>query len=54
MTDPFTKLTRLITPRVVIDRHIPLGAFLLMVFVWFFATAYKINLCVQIGVEQCR
>ncbi len=54
MTSPFTRFTRLITPRVVLDRHIPIGAFLLMVFVWFFATIYKINLCVQIGVEQCR
>lgn len=54
MTDPFTRFTRLITPRVVLDRHIQLAAFLSMVFVWFFATVFKINLCAQIGIEQCR
>ncbi len=54
MTDPFTKVTRLITPRIVLDRHIQLAAFLSMVFIWVFATAFKINLCAQIGIEQCR
>ncbi len=31
LTDPFIKGARLITPRVVLDRHIPLVAFLLLV-----------------------
>lgn len=54
MTSPFVKIVRLITPRVVLDRHVPIAAFLMMLFVWIAATASKINLCVQIGVEQCR
>lgn len=32
---PFVKLVRLITPKVVIDRHIPIGAFMLLVFAYF-------------------
>ncbi|WP_372528368.1 hypothetical protein [Piscinibacter sp.] len=54
LANPFVKGTRLITPRVVIDRHIPLAAFVLLALVWFVATVAKINLCLQIGVQACR
>lgn len=54
LTGPFVKGMRLITPRVVIDRHVPLAAFVLLAMVWFIATITKINLCLEIGVEQCR
>lgn len=54
LTGPFVKGMRLITPRIVIDRHIPLAAFVLLSMVWVFSTLVKINLCLQIGVEQCR
>jgi hypothetical protein len=39
---------------VVIDRHVPLVAFILLSFGWLVATWAKINICVQIGVEQCQ
>lgn len=54
MTKPFVKGMRLVTPKVVIDRHIPLAAFVALAMVWVVATITKINLCLQIGVEQCR
>jgi hypothetical protein len=54
MTKPFVRFTRLITPRIVIDRHVPLVAFLLLLTVWLAATIAKINICVQIGVQQCQ
>lgn len=54
LTGPFVKGTRLITPKVVIDRHIPLAAFVLLSMVWVIVTITKVNLCLQIGVEQCR
>jgi hypothetical protein len=54
LTGPFTKGMRLITPRIVVDRHIPLATFLLLSMVWVVSTLVKINICVQIGVEQCR
>jgi hypothetical protein len=54
LTRPFTRLTRLISPRVVLDRHIPLAAFLLLLSLWLVATVVKINLCLQIGVAQCQ
>ena len=54
LTTPFVKGMRLITPRAVIDRHIPLAAFVLLAMVWVMATLMKINVCLEIGVEQCR
>ena len=54
MTRPFLRGARLITPRVVIDRHVPYVAFLLVFFVWLVATLTKISICVQIGEELCK
>lgn len=54
LTRPFTRLTRLISPRVVLDRHIPLAAFLLLLSLWLVVTITKISLCLQIGVAQCQ
>jgi hypothetical protein len=54
MTRPFLRAARWIAPRVVLDRHVPLVAFLLLALAWVVATAAKITLCVQIGVENCR
>lgn len=54
LTKPFVKGMRLVTPKVVIDRHIPLAAFVALAMVWVVATITKVNLCLQIGVEQCR
>ena len=54
VTRPLVTGVRLITPKVVIDRHIPLVAFLLLTFVWVVATITKIDLCVRIGVHLCK
>lgn len=54
LTRPFIAGTRFITPRVIIDRHVPLAAFLLLLFVWIAATIGKINLCFETGVNLCR
>lgn len=54
LTDPFVKGARLIAPRVVIDRHVPLVAFLLLAFLWVAVTAWRIGMCLEIGVQQCR
>jgi len=54
MTRPFVRLARLLSPRIVLDRHVPLVAFLLLAFGWFVVTAIKINICLEIGVEHCK
>ncbi|HLL19106.1 MAG TPA: hypothetical protein VK439_10005 [Rubrivivax sp.] len=54
MTSPFTRAARFISPRIVLDRHVPLVAFLLVLFIWVVATAVRIEHCVRIGVHLCR
>lgn len=54
VTRPVERLTRLISPRVVLDRHIPLAAGLLLLSVWVVVTLMKIQICAEIGVAQCR
>ena len=54
VTSPFVKLMRLATPRAVIDRHVPIAAFLLLSVLWVFLTMTKISLCLQAGVDSCR
>ena len=54
MTRPFVAGARFITPKLILDRHVPYVAFLLLFFIWLVATIAKINICVQIGVELCK
>jgi hypothetical protein len=54
LTRPLLAGARWITPRVVLDRHLPLVAFLLLFFIWIAATMTKIDICVRIGVHLCR
>ncbi|QJW85844.1 hypothetical protein HK414_17210 [Ramlibacter terrae] len=54
VTRPPVRGARFITPRVVIDRHLPMVAFLLLAFLWIVVTITKIDMCVQIGVHLCK
>ncbi len=54
LTKPFISGARLVSPRIVLDRHLPLVAFLLLSFVWVVATVTKIDICVRIGVHLCK
>lgn len=51
---PFVSLARRLSPRWVVDRHVPLVAFVLLAWAWVAVTMAKVSVCVQIGVEQCR
>lgn len=51
---PFVRLARAITPRVVLDRHVPAVAFLWLLAIWLAATWAKIDHCLRIGVHLCR
>lgn len=51
---PFVSAARLLTPRLVLDRHVPLVTFLWLLFAWFFATKYRVEECLRIGVELCK
>ncbi len=54
LAQPFVKGMRFITPRVVIDRHIPMAAFMALAMVWVVITITKINICLEVGVAQCQ
>ncbi len=54
MGRPFVAVARLLSPKFVVERHLPLVAFLLLVFVWLAVTVVKIQICLQVGVEQCK
>ena len=47
VTSPVTRFTRIITPRVVIDAHIGLVAFFLLIVLWLGLTAFKIKLVLE-------
>lgn len=54
VASPFIRLMRAISPKVVLDRHLPLAAFLLLGVAWVGLTAMRIGMCLQIGVQACR
>lgn len=47
VTSPVTRLTRAITPRVIIDAHVGLVAFFLLMVVWVVLTAFKIKIVME-------
>lgn len=51
---PFMWTARRLTPQVVLDRHVPLVAFLVLGFTWLIATIWRVQICVEIGVHLCR
>ena len=44
LTSPVTKATRAMTPRIILDQHIGLVAFFLLIVLWLVLTAIKIKL----------
>lgn len=51
---PVVWLARWCAPRVVLDRHVPLVAILLLALAWLAVTAVKISYCLNVGVALCR
>jgi hypothetical protein len=51
---PWMRAARWCSPRVVLDRHLPWVAVLLVVSVWLVATISKVSICLNIGVALCR
>ena len=51
VTRPVIKLTRLITPRVIRDDHIPVAAFLLVAWLWIGLAIAKRYVCVSQGLD---
>lgn len=51
---PWVKVARWISPQVVMDRHLPLVAFLVLLLVWAVAAIAKVRICLEIGVALCK
>jgi hypothetical protein len=54
LTRPVIRLTRAITPKVIIDRHVPFVAFLLLVWIWLALALLVVpDLACQLGRVEC-
>jgi hypothetical protein len=51
---PWVKAARWISPPVVMERHLPLVAFLVLLLVWAAAAIAKVRICLEIGVALCK
>lgn len=51
---PWVRVARWLSPQLVLDRHVPLVAFLVLMFVWAGAALAKVSICLQIGVALCK
>ncbi len=51
---PWVKVARWVSPQVVMDRHLPLVAFLVLLLVWAVAAITKVRICLEIGVALCK
>ena len=51
VTKPMISLTRLLTPRMIRDDHIPVAAFLLVVWLWLGLACAKRYVCVSQGLD---
>jgi hypothetical protein len=52
LTSPVTRVTRLITPRIVLDQHIGMVAFFLVMVLWFGLVIFKAKTCLDLGHPQ--
>ena len=51
---PWVRVARFLSPRVVLDVHLSLVAFLILLLVWSGATVAKVTICIQLGVASCK
>jgi len=54
LSKPFTLLMRRLTPAKVADRQVPIVTFFVLLIVYFVVTFERIDLCLKLGLEQCR
>ena len=51
---PWVRAARFLSPKIVLDRHLPLVACLVLLFVWGAATIAKVSICLQLSVASCK
>ncbi|MGA8785763.1 MAG: hypothetical protein WB542_10585 [Polaromonas sp.] len=50
---PWVRAARWVSPRAVLDRHLPPVAFFILLLIWGGASFAKVSICLQIGVALC-
>nr|MDP2190836.1 hypothetical protein [Rhodoferax sp.] len=53
-TKPVLWLTRRISPKLILDQHIPLAAASWLIVAWVLVVKVKIDLCLQLGAAACQ
>lgn len=51
---PVLWLTRRVSPRLILDQHIPLAAISWLILAWLLVVKIKIDLCLQLGAAACQ
>lgn len=54
LSRPPRRVARWISPRIVLDRHMTLVAFVLLAWTWLALTLAKLSICLDSGVNACR
>lgn len=50
---PALWLTRAISPKLILDQHIPLATASWLLIAWFIVVKYKVELCLEAGAQAC-
>ncbi len=51
---PVLWLTRRVSPKLILDQHIPLAAVSWLILAWVLVVKVKIDLCLQLGAAACQ
>jgi hypothetical protein len=51
---PALWLTRKVSPKLILDQHIPLAASSLLLIAWVFMVQLKIEMCFEMGIATCQ
>ena len=51
---PWIRMARWLSPGLVLDRHLPLVAFFVLLLAWGAASIAKVGICLRIGVDLCK
>ncbi len=54
LNKPWTKITRLITPKQIADHQVPFAAFCMLAIFYVGVTLAKIEHCVSVGMQGCK
>jgi uncharacterized membrane protein YedE/YeeE len=49
VTSPVVRMARFVTPKVVVDRHLPMVAFFILFWLWIGLAYVKLQICQQAG-----